>query len=162
MGEAEFGLMQGVYATSAGWIGGSEVVQLRFDPNEIPYAELLRAAQSHDCARQVFALGDEQLETARKAVGESAITARLDQFRVDQEPKYYLRQSAYRHVPMTELQAMRINAALGKRQQVDADLLSPGQKLILKEVSNKDEQKWPVLVGVDVAEAWAAMRAYPR
>lgn len=141
---------------------GTEVVKLQFDPKQISYVELLRAAKSHDCARKVFALDDAQYVEAREAVTDDALRGQGDRFRVDKEPKYYLRHSAYRHVPMTELQAMRVNAHLGKQQAMPDGLLSPHQEQLLERVNERPGAEWPVLVGVEIMQAWAALAVSQR
>ena len=51
-GEAALGGKEGVRATRAGWLAGLEVVEVLSDPERIAYANLVRAAQSFDCAER--------------------------------------------------------------------------------------------------------------
>lgn len=125
MGEAEFGLIEGVLSTTAGWIGKVEVVEVTYDPRRVSYADLLAHAVDRDCALRVFPRSDDQLELARAKVGDAAEFNQAAVRRVEDQ-KYYLAQTALRYVPMTQTQATRINADLDNA----ADYLSPRQRRI--------------------------------
>lgn len=133
-------------------------MELRYDPAVVDFADLLRAGEKRECASKVFALSDEQLETARELVGEAAVRAERSSFRPDKATKHYLKQSLYRFVPMTALQAQHVNAALGKRQGVKG-LLSPRQVTLAERIRRTPKAKWPPALGVDIARAWQAANA---
>jgi hypothetical protein len=125
VGEAEFGLIDGVLSTTAGWIGKVEVVEVEFDPRRVAYADLLAHAVDRDCALRVFPRSDAQLELARAKVGDAA--ERTDaKLRLVEDQKYYLGRTALRFVPMTRVQATRISADLENA----ANYLSPRQQRI--------------------------------
>lgn len=129
--------MDGVVATRAGWIGGSEVVEVRFDPKVLPRAELERRGRE-GCAERAFP-SDSQIRTA-------------------EDQKYYLGKSALRSVPMTPAQAARIHAALA--QGADAERwLSPRQRAAAAMVRAAPDADWPDAIGVPLAEAWEKLRA---
>lgn len=92
-GEALFGKLNGVIRTTAGFEGGKEVVAVEYNPAVISKAELDKIAQSQKCA--VSAGGS---------------------FRADATPKYYLSNSEYKVIPMTEIQKCRVNSALAEKQ----------------------------------------------
>jgi hypothetical protein len=92
-GEALFGKINGVVKTTAGFQGGKEVVAVEYNPAVVSKAELDKIALNQKCA--VSASGS---------------------FRADATPKYYLSNSPYKSVPMTELQKCRVNSALAERQ----------------------------------------------
>lgn len=102
-GEGYFGTQPGVVATEAGWQDGAEVVRVTYAEASASEEVLAKAAQRH---------------------GYRFVDA--GKFRLDREPKYYLSKSRYAKVPMFELQASRVNSALGSRQNPD-HLLSPRQ-----------------------------------
>jgi hypothetical protein len=142
-GEASLGQIDGVLSTRAGWRDNLEVVQLTYVPEFVDYESLVTAAQSFNCASQVFAHTDDQLNIANKLVGNRAVKA-SSPYR-DAKPsdqKYYLAQSIYRHLPLTEIQATKINALVKQNKTADS-LLSPRQLALLQAittVSKNDNQ----------------------
>jgi hypothetical protein len=107
-GEALFGRLTGVVKTTAGFQGGKEVVTVEYNPNIITRSELDQIAFSQKC--NVSSGGN---------------------FRADATPKYYLSNSRYKSIAMTELQKCRVNSALAERQSPD-QFLSPRQLALLK------------------------------
>ncbi len=123
-GEALFGALNGVIKTTAGFQGGKEVVTVEYDPSIISLSKLNEVAENHKC--NVSATGT---------------------FREDDTPKYYLSNSKYKTIPMTELQQCRVNSALAEGIGPE-EFLSPGQLAYLKSTSVKNR------VGMDIREAW--------
>jgi hypothetical protein len=122
-GEALFGKLNGVIKTTAGFEGGKEVVAVEFNPAIISKAELDKIAQSQKCA--VSGGGS---------------------FRADATPKYYLSNSDYKVVPMTEIQKCRVNSALAEKQDPRA-YLSARQLAFLKTSSRN-------CVAISLKECW--------
>jgi len=160
-GEGALGGVSGVVSTVPGFLRKEEVVEIEFDPKTISYAALVRKAKSLDCASRVYARTKEQQAVARGLVGSSAV--RTDQpIRPDKTPKYYLSNTAYRYVPMTGLQAARINAALGRKADPGA-YLSPSQLALFRVVQQHPSAAWPNAIGAkDLPEAWRAAQAVAR
>ncbi len=134
-GEAKLGSVAGVYSTRSGWRDGLEVVQLSYSPQVVDYQTLLKMAQSFDCASKVFAHTDKQFEVAQKLVGHKAAKAigpMRDAKSSDQ--KYYLAHTNWKHLPLTELQATKLNAA-AKFKKSAAGILSPRQSEIAKRIT---------------------------
>ena len=103
-GEALFGNVNGVIATTAGWQNGKEVVKVEYNPSIISSAQLDKISQQISCK-----------------------VSSGDQFRNDATPKYYLSNSRYRNIPLTELQKCRVNSALA--EGLDPEVyMSPRQK----------------------------------
>lgn len=102
-GEALFGELNGVVKTTAGFQNGKEVVSVVYDPSVVTRKMLDGIASGNRC----FA--------------ESG-----GSFRPDATPKYYLANSRYKNIPMTEAQQCRVNAALAWKQDPDG-FLSPRQ-----------------------------------
>ncbi len=127
-------------STRSGWIGGEEVVEVGFDPQVIPFDALCEFAERRDCARAF----------------DAAIRP--------EDPKYYLSRTPLRFLPMTELQAMRINA------RIEADglakacaVLTASQRALLAEIVARPDAGWPSAIGVEIREAWdraAGLRAF--
>ena len=134
-GEVRLGAINGVFATRSGWRNNLEVVQLKYSPEMVSYEELLERAMELKCASRVFAHTAEQLQIARQKVGDNAQLAEgpmRDAKSSDQ--KYYLAKTPYRHLPLTELQATKINALVKSRESADS-LLSPRQRKLFKRIS---------------------------
>ena len=154
-GEGALGNVPGVVSTMAGFMGKDEIVEVLFDPKAVSFDALFGKARSMKCADKVFARTDAQLAAARGELGDKAIRSNADA-RPDKDPKYYLAQTTFRHVPMTELQAMRINAALPANKDPKR-YLSPGQLRLLSAVEKNPSAAWPNAIGTDdLVAAWAA------
>ncbi|MGE3809832.1 MAG: VPGUxxT family thioredoxin-like (seleno)protein, type 2 [Gemmataceae bacterium] len=125
-GEKNLGKLDGVLATRIGMLHRAEVVEVDFDPERLPYEKLVAAAQEMKCASKVFTRNEQQQEQAAKLVGARA--QRTDE-PVDTKTiqQYHLAHSpAYHYLPLTALQATKVNAALASREAPDR-FRSPGQ-----------------------------------
>lgn len=142
--------------TRAGFVDDLEVVAVQFDASRLSFDDLIAHAERGECARRVFTDDPQRLDTARRLVGDRAGPT-PGAFRPDAEPKYYLFKSALRSVPMTGLQAVRVNAAM--RQGEPRALLSPRQQALLEEIERQPDARWPNLVGVDIVAGWRAIDA---
>jgi hypothetical protein len=134
-GEAKLGAIDGVYSTRSGWRENREVVRVEFDPAKVNYEQLVLSAKSLKCALTIFAHSGEQRTIASRLVGEADVESVDTEMRdaKDSDQKYYLRQSHFRHLPLTEIQAAKINARLATHKNAD-DLLSPRQREILADI----------------------------
>ncbi len=156
-GEAALGAMPGVVETRPGFVDRLEVVEVLYSPKLVAYEELLVRARKAKCASRVFARSDQQYVAAAQIVG-SDIERNNDPITVDKEPKYYLAQTLLKHVPMTELQAARINAALPTKADT-APFLSPRQLALLAIIEAHPQAGWAEVVGTqDLIPAWQAAR----
>ena len=128
------GSLESVLGTRAAWIGKHEVVEVSFRSSATAYAELLTAAVEKGCAARVWTTTDAQHEVATKRVGDRA--EKFDgEVRVakDSDQLYYLERSAYRHLPLTPLQARRVNGALFVKDE-PKEWLSPRQVELLTSI----------------------------
>ncbi len=151
-GEKELGQINGVIATQPGFMHNQEVVQVTYDPDRIGLAELIQQAAKAQCADQVFADTPALLKTAGQVKEKSALR-KTGKFRLDGEPKYYLSQTVYQHLPMTSLQAVKANSMVG--QQKDPEVyLSPRQIALVKKIRQEPNKPWPNLINVDLDQAW--------
>ena len=135
-GEGLLGAINGVNSTRSAWRDNLEVVDVQFDPTVVSYGDLVDAARKLECASKVFAHSDKQLKVAKQKVGDQAVRATADQGIRDakaSDQKYYLRQTPLIHLPMTEYQATKVNAALKTKQPFES-LLSNRQLEILKRI----------------------------
>ena len=123
-GEALFGKVNGVVTTNAGFQHGKEVVKVEYNPAIISKAQLDKIAAQSNC----------------KNSAEGS-------FSPDHTPKYYLSNSRYRSIPMTQLQKSRVNSAIAEGQNPDG-FLSPRQLQFLK-VSGDEN-----FVATDLINAW--------
>ena len=145
-GEAKLGKLDGVIGTRIGELHGSEVVEVTFDPTRVAYEALVKSALEMDCAHRVYARTDAQAEAARPLAGnrvtrsDAAIDARTQQqYHLAHYPQYH-------YLPLTALQATRVNAALAAKKSPD-EFLSPSQVALRKRIeAGADQAKLKALV----------------
>jgi hypothetical protein len=152
-GEEALGRIDGVISTKPGFMKGYEVVEVEYDPNVILYNELLEYAKSENVAGHVFAKDGLQRNIAEKVVSESSVS-NIGDFRPDSDPKHYLSQTIYKYLPMTSVQASRVNAAIGSGSSPN-NFLSPRQLELLKYIKNNPEIHWQSPLNTpDFPAAW--------
>ncbi len=153
-GEGALAEVPGVVLTRPGFVEDREVVEVRFDPTRIPYEELLRRAKAMECATTVYTRSNSQQRIAARVHPDAA--KRTDEpIRIDRAPKYWLSRTPIRHVPMTELQAGRVNAAIGNEKDPVA-LLSSSQRDLLEILLKNPDAEWANAIGVRLDTAWPA------
>jgi len=133
-GEKQLGSRDGVLNTEAGFMGGHEVVKVKYDEKEISNAQLTKFAGLHD-----FTPISED-STYRPATNDE---------------DYFLRHTDYKYLPLTPLQRTKINSALGSRKSGEK-YLSPKQLRWLKQLKNK-KNKGKVLYDKPFITSWAAI-----
>lgn len=108
---------------------------VRFDEEKLSYERLLGHAKKHGCTTKVWAATDAHLAAARKVVGDRATMLGRTSIRTAKESDqvYYLRNTPLRFLPITPLQARRVNGALYLRQDIKP-WLSPRQLDLLSKV----------------------------
>lgn len=153
-GEKELGKLEGVVETQAGFMGGREVVQVKFDPELTSFHDVLESAKAVQCASEVFPKNRKQQIEAAKVIGK---TAQEGTFRADHQPKYYLAHTSYRFVPMTQLQAARVNSLIGQGKNPDA-FLSPRQQGLLAYIQSHPNHTWKSAVNIALEKAWEQVR----
>jgi len=149
-GEAQLGSLDGVVGTHAAWLDGKEVVEVEFDPAVIEYAALVKQAKSMKCASNVYTHTADQQKVAETQLGDlaklaSGVNGHRDAKQSDQ--KYYLRNSPLRFLPLTENQAVKINAALSTDDSAK-QWLSPRQSEILKTIEALSVKQQQELAGM--------------
>lgn len=119
-GEKHFSNLNGVLYTEPGFIGHKEVVKVTFDSKKLTTKALNTHAIKGEC-KPIKNNG-----TYKKS---------------EKDDKYYLRQTRYKYLPLTDLQKIKINAALGRGESAK-QYLSPKQwEWFLALKSDKIEKK---------------------
>jgi hypothetical protein len=155
-GEGKLGNLEGVVATEAGFMNGCEVVKVKYDSDEISFEQLCEKSRESSCANQIFCENKAQLKIAGKVIGQNLVTEKST-FRPDREPKYYLQQTIWRFVPMTENQAGRANALVGSSKSPD-EIFSPRQIALAAKISENSKKKWKNCIGSrSIIEDWAVI-----
>ncbi len=152
-GEKNYGQIDGVVSTRAGFMGGSEVVEVEYRPDRISREQLIRRGKETGNADRIFVAD----EDPKIQVG-GMETRKQGTFREDPETKYYIYKSPYRHLPMTRLQAARVNAALGEGRHPEM-YLSPLQCTLMDRIRSHPSRFKKNLIGKNIAEAWTEFEA---
>ncbi len=138
-GEARLGALDGVLTTRAGWFGGNEVVEVVFDPTVRDYDRLVKSAQELECARTVYAHDQEQFAKATKLAGHKVVLVESPARNAKaSDQKYALNRSELRHLPLTPMQATKVNADL-RNGEDPRRWLSPRQKQMLRAVAKETD-----------------------
>jgi hypothetical protein len=152
-GEIDLGRIEGVVSTRSGFVKGREAVEVKFDPSVVTFEGLLEQAERIRCAERVFALDDTQWDTARRVLPGGKVE-RAAGFRADRQVKYYMSKTAYRFIPLTPVQAIRVNRALYEGLD-PAAFLSNRQRAMLDFVERHPGLGWPDrTLDEDFAGAW--------
>lgn len=146
-GQAALGGLDGVVDARPAFYEGAEVVVVDYRVARISTAALVRAANGLDCALKVWTSDAADLETAKAIVGARA--ARLDGSVRAAKPDDDLRHvhGALTLVPMTRVQALRVNAALAREKNFD-DVLSPKQRALRASIETALATKPAVFAGL--------------
>ena len=131
-------------STKAGWIDKKEIVEVVFDPEVTSYEELLKQARCVKDASTAYIYDAKDFDEAKKLAGEDAeLTKVAPRLAKTSDQKYYLRQTPYFLLPLTEVQAVRLNAIVAdkKTQRDPRSLLSPSQLVLLGEIDKSFKAK---------------------
>lgn len=138
-GEKEIAQLDGVLSTEAGFMHGREVVKVGYNNSITDLESLVEDARKVQCADEVYAKKDHQKPIIDKGLGK---------YRIDREVKYYLSKTKYKSIPMTPLQAAKVNATIGERNDPEG-LLSPRQLALLS--GNKTKESF---INQDFTASW--------
>ena len=154
VGEGRLAPINGVMSTEPGFMGGHEVVAVKFNPDIISYGNLVKKAKSGKVASHVFSTNSSQNKIAKEIVGDKSVSS-IASFRPDSRPKYYMSGTLYKYVPMTNTQIARVNAALGSMQSPNA-FLSPRQLEIYRYIQEHPDLAWTnIVANSDFISAWS-------
>ncbi|PHN02854.1 VPGUxxT family thioredoxin-like (seleno)protein, type 2 [Flavilitoribacter nigricans] len=151
-GEKQYGQLEGVVSTRAGFMDGHEVVEVEYNPEVISLDQLIKAGKNSRCADRLYTHDQEQTAAGSRLLGTNKV-ASTQTFRSDRQPKYYLFRSHYRAVPMTDLQAARANALMGQGKSPDA-VLSPRQIAYANSLAVQGRSNFENLIGTPIEEVW--------
>lgn len=151
-GEKVLGSLDGVISTKAGFMNGSEVVKVRYDADRVSEEKLISFASENHCADRVYTIDKREEKAARKL---NVKTKNVGSFRADAEPKYYIYKSNYKYLPMSSLQALKVNIAMSKQLSPDR-YLSPRQLVLMEQIEQGEYQK-QVMVDVDFKTSWYSL-----
>lgn len=140
-GEACLGQIPGLLGSRVGFVDGHEVVEVQYDPNELPYATLLHEAHKRDCADSVFTQDTEEEQIARSIFG-SRVQRSQSAFRLapNSDQKHALQRTRLRSVDLTPRQALLTNTAVAAGAS-PVSLLSPRQQTQAGFVKTADTRK---------------------
>ena len=133
-GEKHFGAKEGILSTEAGFINGREVVKVKYDETQVSERQLTAFAKSARC---------------------TPINEQNDYRLAKNDVKYYLRHTNYKYLPLTELQKIKVNSAIGNGQSAER-YLSPKQLTWLTQI-NQNYVKSKILYDNDFSIAWNMM-----
>lgn len=127
-GEKELGRLSEVLSTESGFMDHSEVVEVIYNTKEITKKEL---------------------DDYAKSSGMSLIDHKKSYRPSPNDIHYYLQQTKFIYLPLTELQKTKINSALGDGRSTH-QFLSPKQKKWFQKIKSSSE----VLFTTDFVKAW--------
>ena len=131
-GESHIGAIEGVIKTSPGFMSGHEVVKVDYDKNKISLEKLDDWAKKANCA-----------------------PIKKSSFRLDKDEQYYLKNSIYQYLPLTNSQRTKINSALAKNSN-PLTYLSPSQRNWLIEIKD-GKRKRNAIYTHELNSAWWQM-----
>jgi hypothetical protein len=133
LGEIEFADVEGVLATRAGFISHQAVVQVTYDSSRLSCCSLVRFALQRNLAYTIYYRSNEERVAARIEVERvkeiSSIAGHISgTIQPTLDTKQFLRPTALKFVPLTDLQAMKWNRLIAAGVlNVATHLLSPRQ-----------------------------------
>ena len=139
------------------------MVEVGYLPERLSFEALLEVARSKGCTKRVFTTTAAQLKLARARVGEAALALEgQPRAAKGSDQLYYLRRSPLRFLPLTALQARRVNAALGTAGGDPGRWLSPRQSLLLERIEAAVESDANALDGLERPDDPARLDEYSR
>ena len=149
-GEKNIGGQKGVIGTEPGYSHGKEVVKVIFDQKLTSEKEILQQAKKTGNADAIHS-SNSSLQKFAQNIGVEVKTP--SSFTLDKDLHYYLKNSIYAYLPMTPMQATKINSALGLGQQVDT-FLSPRQLILLDKLKKGKLSKKIRYDAKDLSAVW--------
>ncbi|MEZ4951028.1 MAG: hypothetical protein R2784_16830 [Saprospiraceae bacterium] len=113
--------------------------KFHYDPDK-PVWYILKEAKTNQCANECF---HNPGTSASCKISFLKCAAVKGNFRPDREPKYFLGKTVYRYVPMTQLQAARVNSLIAKGES-PYSVLSPRQMNLAEKAKTLNTSNWPI------------------
>lgn len=130
-GQQHLGRLDGVLLTQPGFMNGNEVVKVKYDEAIISEQELNVYASKASCTA---VSKDKSYRVANK------------------DEHFYLKQTNYKYLPLSELQKTKINSALGAEKS-GTKYLSPKQLVWLKQLDNPNIKR-VIIYDLAIADGW--------
>lgn len=137
MGEVELAGLVGVLTTRSGLVEGQRVVEAGYDSRRVRFCSVVAHALRHKVCDIIYVQTNDErvaaiMEVSRNPGQKTTVSKSLSPLGASYNPKSALRGTPMRFVPMTEVQATKVNRLiyLGKFNEA-MHLLSPRQGLIL-------------------------------
>lgn len=143
-GEKNLGALNGVVNTIPGFSNGKEVVKVTYNADATTAEKIINEGKKSNCADAVHSNED---FVSKNASSHDVKVKPSSKFTPDKDLHYYLKQSKYASIPMTAMQATKVNSYLGFGKSPE-ELLSPRQLAFLK----KKEGKYRY--DKDIIKAW--------
>lgn len=159
-GEARIGTLDGVLGTRAGWVDGREVVEVEYDEDRLAFATLVEAARRADCCDHVYTHTPQQATALAERSDASALPARARDAKAD-DRKFALNRSPMRLLPLTPMQATKVNAALRLGKDPSA-WITPRQAALLERVQKQLARDAESLEGLERPAAIDDLLDYER
>ena len=130
-GEMELGKIDGVVCTEAGFLGGNEVVLVRYDPEILSLRALMDKAKSARCALTVYASGTDLKSV--KGIPTGLLDGRYRKAPESDQKKQLSRWPALQRLPnLSDMQKTKLNASMGSDRARALEWLSPRQRRALQ------------------------------
>lgn len=126
-GEKNIGSQPGVVYTEPGYSNGREVVRVVFDQNQTSVDRVVSAARKTGNADAIH-------EKSGRKAGTDIKSLPLKNYSIDKDLHYYLKNSVYANLPLSPMQATKVNSALGTGANPSL-YLSPLQLKMLEEIN---------------------------
>lgn len=141
-GERELAKMDGILSTEPGFMNGHEVVKIEYNPYVTSLEKIVPEANKLSCADEVYVDESVKVKVPVKSTSK---------YRKDRDDKYYLSRTSYKIIPMTPLQAAKVNSAIGSRTDPEV-YLSPRQLEIFRHWKDKNATSQ---IGENLAKVWS-------
>lgn len=149
-GELKLGQVEGVINTTPGFMNGREVVEITFDANKTSYDKIVQSAKDLRAVDGAFVANEKQKKVAKDIFGKSD---NVSNFRVDKEPKYYMSNTVYKHIPMLSTQRIQVNKAIYNRQNPQK-YLSPSQIKLYHKIEAKNIKLPDYSLSQNIVDDW--------
>lgn len=144
-GQQRIGALDGVIDARPGFVGGSEVLDVRFDASRVKLADLAKQAAEMECATTILLprVGDAELLPANLRERARELKSDVKAAGADDDLRRLRGVRELGVLPLTRVQALRVNAELaagGKTggETVRAGTLSPNQEALRRRIAAAD------------------------
>jgi hypothetical protein len=136
-GQQRLGAIDGVIDARPGFVGGSEVVDVRFDASRVKLTDLARQAAAMECAGTILLprVGDADMLPANLRERARALSGDVRAAGADDDLRRLRGVRELELLPLTRTQAIRVNAELAAGGKVREGTLSPNQEALRRRIA---------------------------